>query len=261
MRFKKHIPNSITLLNLLCGIIATMLAVLNQLELAAYFVVMGIVFDFFDGLTARLLNVQGELGKQLDSLADVITSGVAPAVVMFQLLVKSLHTDWLKGLSCEIGNWSTFSETAPVKLGDISVHPLPFIGLFLALAAAYRLANFNIDTRQSSEFIGLPTPAMSLFVMSLPLILIYNDVVFVKELILNKYVLIGITVLLSYLMNAELKLFSFKIKDFTLKKYSFHIVYLAVVLLAVVLFKFIAIPLAIIFYILFSILLQFLNNK
>jgi len=260
MSFKKHIPNSITLLNLLCGIIATMLAVVNQLELAAYFVLLGIVFDFFDGFVARLLNVQGELGKQLDSLADVVTSGIAPAIVMFQLLVKSLHTDWLKGLSCEIGNWSTFNETAPVKLGDISVHLLPFIGLFLALAAAYRLANFNIDTRQTSEFIGLPTPAMSLFVMSLPLILIYSDVIFIKELILNKYVLIGITLLFSYLMNAELKLFSFKIKDFTLKKYSIHIVYLIIVILAFIFLKFIAIPLAIILYILFSVLLQLLKK-
>lgn len=260
MSFKKHIPNSITLLNLLCGIIATMLAVVNQLELAAYFVLLGIVFDFFDGFVARLLNVQGELGKQLDSLADVVTSGIAPAIVMFQLLVKSLHTDWLKGLSCEIGNWSTFNETAPVKLGDISVHLLPFIGLFLALAAAYRLANFNIDTRQTSEFIGLPTPAMSLFVMSLPLILIYGDVIFIKELILNKYVLIGITLLFSYLMNAELILFSFKIKDFTLKKYSIHIVYLIIVILAFIFLKFIAIPLAIILYILFSVLLQLLKK-
>lgn len=260
MSFKKHIPNSLTLLNLLCGIIATMLAVVNQLELAAYFVVLGIVFDFFDGFVARLLSVQGEFGKQLDSLADVVTSGIAPAVVMFQLLVRSLQTDWIKGLSCEIGNWSTFNETAPVKLGDISVHPLPFFGLLLALAAAYRLANFNIDTRQTSEFIGLPTPAMSLFVMSLPLILIYSDTVFIKELILNKYVLIGITLFFSYLMNAELKLFSFKIKDFTFKKYSFHIVYLLVVLIALLFLKFIAIPLAILLYILFSFLINSLKK-
>jgi len=233
-----------------------MLAVQNQLELAAYFVVLGIVFDFFDGFVARLLNVQGELGKQLDSLADVVTSGLAPAVVMFQLLVKSLHTDWLQGLSCEVGKWSTFNETALLNLKGISVHPIPFIGLLLALAAAYRLANFNIDIRQTSEFIGLPTPAMSLFVMSLPLILIYSDSVFIKDLILNKYVLIGITLLFSYLMNAELKLFSFKIKDFTFKKYRLHIIYLIIVILAFVFLQFIAIPLVIILYILFSILLQ-----
>ncbi|MFK5889475.1 MAG: CDP-alcohol phosphatidyltransferase family protein [Flavobacteriaceae bacterium] len=260
MRLKKHIPNSLTLLNLLCGIIATMLAVINQLELAAYFVILGIVFDFFDGFVARLLKVQGELGKQLDSLADVVTSGIAPAVVMFQLLEKSLHNNWLKGLSCEVGEWSTFNETASLSLKGISVHPLPFLGLLLALAAAYRLANFNIDTRQTSSFIGLPTPAMSLFVMSLPLILIYSDAVFIKELILNKYVLIGITLFLSYLMNAELKLFSFKIKDFTFKKYSIHIVYLIIVILAFIFLKFIAIPLSIMLYIIFSVLLQLLKK-
>jgi len=253
MSFKKHIPNSITLLNLLCGILATILAVVNQLELAAYFVVLGIVFDFFDGFVARLLNVQGELGKQLDSLADVVTSGIAPAVVMFQLLEKTLHNNWLKGLSCEIGEWSTFNETASLNLKGISVHPLPFLGLLLALAAAYRLANFNIDTRQTSSFIGLPTPAMSLFVMSLPLILIYSDSIFIKDLILNKYMLISITLLFSYLMNAEIKLFSFKLKDFTFKKYTYQIIFLLTSIVSFIILKITAIPLIILLYILFSV--------
>ena len=134
MSFKKHIPNSITLLNLLCGILATILAVVNQLELAAYFVVLGIVFDFFDGLVARLLKVQGELGKQLDCLADVVTSGVAPAVVMMQLLEKTLHNYWLKGWRCEIGEWSTFKETASISSKGFSVHPLHFLCLILSVA-------------------------------------------------------------------------------------------------------------------------------
>jgi len=252
MHLKKQIPNSLTLLNMLCGILATMLAVLNQLELAAYFVMLGILFDFFDGFVARLLNVQGELGKQLDSLADVVTSGIAPAVVMFQLLLKSLHVQWLQGLGSEIANRIVFDETAALNLKGISVHVLPFFGLLLALAAAYRLANFNIDKRQTTAFIGLPTPAMSLFVMSLPLILEYSDIQFIKDLILNKYMLLVITLLLSYLMNAKLELFSLKIKDFTFKKYSFQIVFISVSAIALILLNFTAIPLIIMLYVISS---------
>jgi CDP-diacylglycerol---serine O-phosphatidyltransferase len=251
MRLKKQIPNSLTLLNMLCGILATMLAVINQLEWAAYFVMLGILFDFFDGFVARLLNVQGELGKQLDSLADVVTSGIAPAVVMFQLLAKSLHLQWLQGFS---------SETASLNLKVISLHFLPFFGLVLALAAAYRLANFNIDKRQTTAFIGLPTPAMSLFVMSLPLILEYSDIQFIKDLILNKYMLIVITLLLSYLMNAKLELFSLKIKDFTFKKYTFQIVFIGVSLIALISLKFTAIPLIIVLYVIFSLTQSYTQN-
>ncbi len=243
MRLKKQIPNGLTLLNMLCGILATMLAVLNQLELAAYFVMLGILFDFFDGFAARLLNVQGELGKQLDSLADVVTSGIAPAVVMFQLLVKSLPVQWFQGVGY---------ETSLLNLKTTSVYFLPFFGLLLALASAYRLANFNIDKRQTTAFIGLPTPAMSLFVVSLPLVLIYSDIQFIKDLIRNKYILLVLTLLLSYLMNAKLELFSLKIKDFTFKKYTFQIVFIVVSAIALFLLKFTAIPVIVVLYITFS---------
>ncbi len=252
MHLKKQIPNGLTLLNMLCGILATMLAVLNQLELAAYFVMLGILFDFFDGFAARLLNVQGELGKQLDSLADVVTSGIAPAIIMFQLLVKSLHVQWFQGLGSKIAIRTIFDETTSLNLKAISVHFLPFFGLLLALAAAYRLANFNIDKRQTTAFIGLPTPAMSLFVISLPLILLYSDIQFIKDLILNKYTLIVIILFLSYFMNAKIELFSLKIKDFTFKKYSFQMVFIAVSVIALFLLKFTAIPLIIILYVIFS---------
>jgi len=202
-----------------------MLAVSDRLVEAALFVLLGIFFDFFDGLVARLLNVQAELGKQLDSLADVVTSGVVPGIVMFQLVMKSLHKDWMDGISCEIGNWMTFEETANITLEGTKIHLLPFVGLLLTLAAAYRLANFNIDERQTTSFIGLPTPAMALFILSLPVILVYEDSEFIKNLILNKYVLIAITVILSFLMNAEIPLFSLKFKNFSIKNNWIHIIY------------------------------------
>src|SRR5690606_10849663 len=161
---KRHIPNLITLLNLLCGCIATVFAVSNRLELAAAFVFLGIFFDFFDGMAARLLDVKSELGLQLDSLADMVTSGVVPGIVMFQLLSKALPggeagpRDWTDG--SDLLSW------------DFPV--LALIGFFITLASCYRLAKFNLDDRQLDSFIGLPTPANALLILSLPLILIFQ---------------------------------------------------------------------------------------
>ena len=129
--------------------------------------------------------MQGELGKQLDSLADMVTSGVAPAMIMFKMLEASQeNTVWYNKLSCTVGSWAPIDEK--------TIYFFPYIGLLLALAAAYRLANFNIDERQTSSFIGLPTPAMALVVISLPLIQMYSDNALALNLIQNKYVLIAI---------------------------------------------------------------------
>lgn len=238
MSVKQHIPNFITLLNLLSGIVAVLFAAVNQLELAAYFVFIGIFFDFLDGLAARLLKVQGELGKQLDSLADMITSGVVPGIVIFQLLRQST------GQLTESIWFSTLD----------SLEWLPFIGLLIPLAAAYRLANFNLDERQTTLFIGLPTPAMSLFVLSLPLILLYSDNELIKPLILNKYFLIVITLVLSFLMNADLKLFSLKIKNFSLKNNRIQFLFLLLSIVVIILLKFVAVPVIILLYILLSVI-------
>jgi len=254
MKFKTHIPNILTLLNLLAGIIAVMLAVSDRLVEAALFVLIGILFDFFDGLLARILNVQAELGKQLDSLADVVTSGVVPGIVMFQLFKRSSHKDWMDGLSCEIGNWVVFEETAMISLTDSKIHLLPFVGLLLSLAAAYRLANFNIDERQISSFIGLPTPAMALFILSLPVILIYGENEFINNLILNKYILIAIVVIFSILMNAEIPLFALKFKNFSLKENTIEVFFLLISILLLIVLNFVAVPIIILLYVLFSII-------
>ena len=165
MTLKKHIPNLITLLNLLSGTIAVFFAVKEQLVLASFFVFLGIFFDFFDGLVARVLNVQGELGKQLDSLADVVTSGVVPGIVLLQLISASLTKGSWKmgsGLITDLVTKDFFNSTFLISI----------TGLLFTLGAAYRLAKFNIDERQTSSFIGLPTPAAALVVLSLPLVLL-----------------------------------------------------------------------------------------
>lgn len=236
------------------GVFAIFLAVSDRLVEAALFVLLGILFDFFDGWIARLLKVQSELGIQLDSLADVVTSGVVPGIVMFQLFMRSLHQGWMDGLSCEIGNWVAFEKTGVLQLSNIKIHLLPFVGLLLTLAAAYRLAKFNIDDRQTTSFIGLPTPAMTVFVVSLPVILRYGNSNFFSTIILNPYFLVITTVILSFLMNAELPLFSLKFKSFSWKKNWVQLVFLFISILGLLVLKVIAVPFIIIFYVLFSLL-------
>ena len=232
---KKHIPNLITLGNLLCGTVATILAVEGDLIYAGLFVVLGIIFDFFDGFAARLLKVSGELGKQLDSLADMVTSGVVPGIVMLQLLSEEPFNVYL------------FTE------GFTLVTFTSLLGLLLTLGAGYRLAKFNIDTRQSESFIGLPTPAMSLFVISLPLILEYGTIEFVENIIRSKYFLIGVTVFLTYLMNAEIPLFSLKFKEYAIKNNFIKYLFLLISLVMLLTLQFVSIPLIITFYVCLSV--------
>ena len=245
---KKHIPNTITLGNLLCGTIATIAAVNGNFEIAALSVTIGIILDFFDGFFARLLNVSGDLGKELDSLADMVTSGVVPGIVMFSLLQEN-----------SLSLFET-SEDA-LNIASFSTGYLPHFGLILTLAACYRLAKFNVDTRQSDSFIGLPTPAMSLFVISLPLIPIYSDNQFFIDLVQNNYFLVGITLVLSFLMNAEIPLFSLKFKSYAIKENVLKYVFLMVSLLMIILLETIAIPMVIILYVVLSIASNFSNSK
>ena len=234
MNIKKHIPNLLTLGNLFCGTIATIFAVESDFISAGLFVVVGILFDFLDGFVARLLKVSGELGKQLDSLADMVTSGVVPGVIMAKLIQNNL-----------------FDE---LNAFDDSFLGMSLIGLLLTLGACYRLAKFNLDTRQSDSFIGLPTPAMSLFVISLPLIQEYSDIEFVQNLIRNNYFLILVTLLLTYVMNAEIPLFSLKFKDYSIRKNWIIYVFLISSLLLILILNYLSIPIIIILYIILSVI-------
>ena len=238
---KKHIPNILTLGNLFCGTVATIYAVQGNFEIAGILVVLGIFFDFFDGFAARILNVSGELGKQLDSLADMVTSGVVPGIIMFKLLATSPNLDTLENATIDT-NWMNFNF-APIQL----------LGLLLTLGACCRLAKFNIDTRQSESFIGLPTPAMSLFIISLPLIQEYSTIESIQNLISSHYFLILVTVALTYLMNAELPLFSLKFKEYSIKNNFIKYLFLLISLVMLLTLQFVSIPLIIAFYVCLSV--------
>lgn len=226
---KKHIPNILTLLNLLCGSIAVIFVSNDTLYLASILVLFGIFFDFFDGFAARKLNVQSPLGLQLDSLADMVTSGLVPGLILYKLL----------GLSISSGGISEF---------------LPFIGLAITLASGYRLAKFNIDEEQQNYFKGLPTPANALLIISLPLILEFQNNDLINAFILNKWFLIVLVVMSTYLLNSKIRIFTLKFKDFHFQPNALRYLFLIISMLLLFTLKFVAIPLIIVFYITLSLI-------
>nr|WP_321223032.1 CDP-alcohol phosphatidyltransferase family protein [uncultured Psychroserpens sp.] len=244
MSIKKYIPNLVTLLNLFCGSIAVIFAVHNNFVATALFVFLGIFFDFFDGLLARKLNVQSPLGVQLDSLADMVTSGLVPGIVMFKLISISTNSPEIETLN----DWATNSTWS------IHISWLALIGLFITLASCYRLAKFNLDEDQQTYFKGLPTPANTLLIISLPLIIEFQNSSFATNLILNQWFLIALTILSCYLLNSKIKLFALKFKDYSFanNKFRYALIIATAALLAI--FHFMAIPLIILLYILLSLI-------
>ncbi|MBB69188.1 MAG: phosphatidylserine synthase [Flavobacteriaceae bacterium] len=227
---KALIPNLITLLNLFFGTIAVIFAVEGALTMAAFFVLLGIFFDFFDGFLARKLNVASALGLQLDSLADMVTSGLVPGLIMFQLISQSL----------------TGSEPY--------VDLLPYMGLLITLGSAYRLANFNISTEQKNYFIGLPTPANALLVLSFPLILEYQNNEAFNSVILNAWFLLALTLISTFLLNAPVKLMALKFKTWKFSDNIEKYILLILALIFLMVFKFFGISLIIFSYLLISVI-------
>lgn len=245
---KKQIPNIVTLLNLFSGCIAVLLAVNNNFIAAAGFVALGIFFDFFDGLLARKLQVQSELGIQLDSLADMITSGLVPGIIMFKLLALTSDAPDLVSFSNEWNSalhWQGF-QFAPIAL----------LGFLITMASAYRLAKFNIDEDQQSYFKGLPTPANTLLIISLPLIMEFQNNDLINSIILNPWFLVILTFVSSYMLVSSVKLFALKFKDWSFKDNAIRYVFILLCLVLLIVLKFAAIPLIILVYILLSLFNQ-----
>lgn len=226
---KKHIPNAITCLNLFAGCLALYNAFRGELEYAAYLVAIAAIFDFLDGMLARLLKAYSEIGKQLDSLADMVSFGVVPGTILFSLLSQS-----------------------EASVFGIPAYILPFLGFTVTVFSALRLAKFNIDTRQAESFIGVPTPACTLFIASLPLILATSGFLY-DDIILDPYFLLAVTFIFSYLLVAELPLFALKFKNLTWKDNATRFIFLGISVILLALVKFAAIPLIIVLYILLSI--------
>ena len=238
----KHIPNLLTLGNLLCGLIAILFAVGGHLNIAGGFILLGAFLDFFDGMTARIMHLSGELGKQLDSLADLITFGVAPAFIVFQLFF------WIEGQSFfnPLADWP--------ELSPYNQKYWAYTAWIIPLFSALRLAKFNIDERQTDNFIGLPTPANALFFISIPLILQFQEDSWMSTFLGQTTVLIVLCLVMSFLLIAEIQLFSLKFKTLAWQKNKMRYTLLISSVLLLCVLRFVAVPIILLLYVILSIL-------
>ncbi|HNW88918.1 MAG TPA: CDP-diacylglycerol--serine O-phosphatidyltransferase [Bacteroidales bacterium] len=242
---KTNIANFVTSLNLLCGSFAIYFLFRDELMLAVYFILAAAVFDFADGFVARLLHVKSEMGKQLDSLSDVISFGLAPGIAMFLLLERGLDF-WDTGLPAYVA----------------------FIAFIIPVFSAWRLAKFNIDERQTDHFIGLPTPANALLIFALvPLTLGKGFPSWLPWLdslpyfILHPAFLVPVTLVFSYLLVSPLPLIAMKFKTFGWSGNSIRYVFIILSLIFILLFYFAAVPFIIILYIILSLIDLFVKRK
>lgn len=230
---KRNIPNILTLSNLTTGLLAIIFAVVGHLELAALCVFISALFDFFDGLFANLLSANSEFGKQLDSLADLVSFGVVPGMILFQLIYSSQTNSFFQS-----------------DIKDVHLFPAVFAFL-LPIFSAIRLAKFNLDTKQTTSFIGLPTPAAAIFVASLPLL---SENYFIE---FGSRLLIGLAFVLPILLVAKIPLFSLKLskqEQWKTKKNIIRIIFLISALILLIGLGYDSIPIIVILYLILSLL-------
>lgn len=230
---KRHLPNFLTTLNLCSGCIALVLLFRGNAEGATWLVFAAALFDVLDGMVARWLGVQSPIGKELDSLADMVTFGVLPGVILFRLLQQTELEAW-------VGNTTLAS----------AVQFFPFI---VTAFSALRLAKFNIDTRQATGFIGLPTPANTLWIVSLPLIIL-KDPYGWGSWLLHPGVLLVISAVSSFLLVAEIPLFSFKFSGFDFAKNLYQLLLMLAAAILLFVFSYAAWPMIIALYVLLSLI-------
>lgn len=233
----KHIPNFITSLNILAGCLSIVASAEGFSILASLFIFAAAVLDFFDGFAARLLHAYSDIGKQLDSLADMISFGIAPAFIMYNLIKPVLLINEL--------------SEENMTLINIIFLVLPFL---LVIFSGLRLAKFNIDTRQTSSFIGLPTPANAIFIASLPLVMVYGGSMVYYFMILNLNFLIPLIFILCFLLVSPIPMFSLKFKSFGLKENLVRYIFLFLTIVVVLWLQVVALPLVILLYVVISII-------
>lgn len=249
----KQIPNLFTLLNLIFGCLAIIVTLQNgitiqynaegaqfidipeKIWMASLFIGLAAIVDFLDGFVARMFSASSEMGKQLDSLADVVSFGVAPSMILYQFLRMSFA-----------------KEETGTDISMIWLMP----ALFIAAAAAYRLAKFNLDDKQQYGFRGVPTPAVGLLIASFPLIYWNQESAFVINLLLNKWFLYGLILGLSWLMVSNIPLIAMKFKNLSLKNNLSKFILLVFSLLAIVFFHWLSVPLIFIGYIIISLVFK-----
>lgn len=245
---KKNIPNVLTSLNLVCGCLASIMAFKNLFEAAFFLVLLGCFFDLFDGLFARLLKAESSFGVQFDSMADLITSGCVPGIVMYQIFLSAGFRE------------TSFSFSIFQNDFLFSFIPVALFSFLIPLGAALRLAKFNLDTEQKIDFKGLPAPANALFIVSLPLLVNQPDFIFLKPYFFSLNGLVIVSMLSLLIMNINFRLFSFKIYRFSITEYGYQIFIIAISLPLFFIFKWASIPFLIVIYLFLNLIRNVLNK-
>jgi CDP-diacylglycerol--serine O-phosphatidyltransferase len=268
-----NISNLFTASNLLCGIVAIICTLSGRIEIAPFLIFLGAIFDFFDGFLARKLNVSSELGKELDSLADMITFGLAPGIFMMVVLIFSIYIDgpfyshsFVSHVHFQLQNWTNAVFYGVPNNMDASIKYLPFIALVIPFFSMFRLAKFNLDKRQTDSFIGVPTPLNTLFFSFFPLILWVNfDQLktgnWYFSWMFDTYFLAILIVLMSSLLISEIPLFSLKFKTLTWRGNQIRYVFLVASLCFILTIHIWSIPLIVFLHVILSVIETYIKRK
>jgi CDP-diacylglycerol--serine O-phosphatidyltransferase len=276
-----NLANLITGSNMLCGFIAIILALAGRIDIAPLFIFLGAVLDFFDGFVARKIGVSGAMGKQLDSLADVITFGLAPGIISLVMIVLGVDNsslfpaeDSARVYQNDLTYYTYFQVSAWMQAlvynvpnnFDASIKFLPFVAMIIPFLSMFRLAKFNIDERQTDRFHGLPTPLNTMFLMFFPLYFSLNVDNWAHQgkfihWIFDCYTIAGIAIIMSLLMITDIPLIALKFKNFSWKDNKFRYLLVGKSLIIILIFQLWAIPIIVILYLILSIIDNYTTKK
>ena len=269
-----NIPNLFTASNLITGILAILFTLMGRIDIAPFFIFAGAIFDFFDGFLARKLNVQGELGKQLDSLADMVTFGLAPGIFMMVIMILSLtdlsqdpmSENFSSFVNFNLTNWKNAVFYDIENSMDTPLKYTPFFALFIPFMSMFRLAKFNIDTRQTETFIGLNTPTCTIFFTTFPLVLMkeFNSTGYNNNwinFIFQPGFFISIIGIVSMLLISEIPMFSLKFKHLKWTGNQFRFTFLISCVILISLLLVWSIPIIVLLYVILSFIENKLNKK
>jgi CDP-diacylglycerol--serine O-phosphatidyltransferase len=236
----KIIPSVFTCIGLIAGCISIVYSSKDMITYAGYFIIAAAVFDFLDGLFARILNSVSDFGVQLDSLTDIVSFGVAPSMVLYGLIIRSL---------VEIEPGSRFNLASP----ELSKLFIMYTAFLVAVFSALRLARFNIDPGQKNEFKGLPVPASGLLIASIGIVSEASKDLPFRDIILNLYFLLGLIIVICFLLVSNIPMFSLKFKNTSFRENSIRYIFLAISAVIIIIFKIPGLAPVVILYILLSV--------
>jgi CDP-diacylglycerol--serine O-phosphatidyltransferase len=276
-----NLANLFTAANMLCGFVSIILTLAGRIDIAPLFILGGAVLDFFDGFIARKLKIAGPMGKQLDSLADMITFGVAPGMLMLVMIILGIdisslipaedgarvyQNDLSYFVYFQVAAWFQALVYEVPNSFDASIKFLPFVAMAIPFFSMFRLAKFNIDENQSDKFIGVPTPLNTIFFLFFPLYFAYNlqnwghQPKFIHALF-DCYTLSAISVLFSLLMVSNIPMIALKFKNWTWKDNYFRFSLIGISLIIIPLLTFWAIPIIVFLYLFLSLIENYQTKK